>query len=97
MSEVIKEEDGATTDEKVDLKDCPFCGCEAELVKVPVRIHGKTGLQQRPMSRYVQCSGCGTRSDRIYEFELNESMGVVEKWNKRHMSKEILENIAKQL
>ena len=56
----------------IELKPCPFCGGEAELVK-----YGLTGKFE-----VVQCSDCGART-RVFDPDIKRGESVIDAWNRR--------------
>ena len=55
-----------------ELRECPFCGGEAELVN-----YGLTGKFE-----VVQCVDCGART-RVFDPDIKRGESVIEAWNRR--------------
>jgi len=55
-----------------DLKPCPFCGGEANLVG-----YGLTGVM-----KVVQCSDCGART-RAFDPKIKRGENAIDAWNRR--------------
>lgn len=69
----------------IDLKPCPFCGGEAEIVMsiIPVAIYANSPAV------LVQCKGCCAEMHKIinpytdFASVESKSKGLAEKWNRR--------------
>jgi Lar family restriction alleviation protein len=55
---------------KVEIKTCPFCGGESELIIEP------------EWSAYVRCNLCGSEGAYFNDNEIGHQMAI-ESWNKR--------------
>lgn len=63
-----------------ELKPCPFCGGEAEIVT------GVTNITPRHGKVHIKCSSCGACSDTYYDSDYNGEyiLKVINAWNTRH-------------
>jgi len=66
-------------DDNDRLEPCPFCGAEAEIIKIDGEIDAiDTG------ALCVQCTECGASSALIYPLMDDAAHLLMERWNKRH-------------
>ena len=73
-------------DDNDRLKPCPFCGSEAEIIKIDGEIDAiDTG------ALCVQCTACGASSTLIYQLMDDATHLLMELWNKRRSATRIVD------
>ena len=71
-----------------ELKPCPFCGGEAEIIKIKVSFHDENN-QYDGIAIRAECKTCKTTSpykrSKIHGwFKIGEKEKAIEAWNRRY-------------